>query len=419
MKRHFVLRPLRRLMRVLGYTLLALIVSANLFIVLSGRFYLYKGIANTYLVGKTGPGIYDEDIFYNKRIERPDSAFRWSRAKGYNEYELTSEETEFMQHFDTKAYLVFYRDSLLFEKYFDEHKPATISNSFSAAKTVVALLIAIAYEEGSIKSLDEPVGNYLPEYREHGREQITIRHLLWMSSGISWEESGKNPLSDNAESYYGYDLRGLIARQESVEKPGVRFNYQSGNSQILAFVLEKATGKDLAQYMQEKLWKPLGAESDALWNLDKKDGDEKAFCCLYATAHDFAKVGGLMLHYGKFNGRRILSDHLMHEMYRNPPLKTEEGLPNMRYGLHVWTYKDPSGQADYCRGILGQYIVAIPEKDLIVVRLGTKRDENYEIPLNKRNDRTFVRENEFRVGHPKDLETYLRIADACVKKYKQ
>ena len=119
------------------------------------------------------------------------------------------------------------------------------------------MLIGIAIEEGKIPSVDEPVFTYLPEFKTNGRDVLTIRHLLLMSAGFDWEESGKNPLSEAAEGYYGSDLYGLVTRLRMVEEPGKRFHYQSGNSQILGFILEKATGATLTEYMHAKIWEQL------------------------------------------------------------------------------------------------------------------------------------------------------------------
>ena len=406
---------LRRILRFIGFFVIGLILTINLFILLSGRFYLYKGIANTYLIGKTAPGIYDEDVFYNSKIEKSDEPHKWQVSSNYNSYNLSKEDLNYFKELDTKAFLVFHKGEIVLEKYWGEHDTNTVSNAFSAAKTVVALLIGIALEEGKIKSLDEPVANYLPEFKTNGREVVTIRHLLWMSSGLDWEESGRNPLSDNAESYYGTDLRGMIARQKLIEKPGVRFNYQSGNSQILAFVLEKATGQDLSLYCQEKLWKPLGAESDALWNLDKENGDEKAFCCLYATARDYGKIGSLFLNNGRMGDKQIIDSAYIASMSENPNLQTFESVPNLRYGLHVWTYLDPAGKSVYCRGILGQYIIAIPSEEIVIVRLGVKRAGNYTYPEKEKNNKLFKEENRFELGHPLDLKRYIQIAKKSIK----
>ncbi|MBI1835946.1 MAG: serine hydrolase [Flavobacteriia bacterium] len=267
---------IKKTLKFICYFTLALLIIANLFIILSGRFYLYKGIANTYLKGRSGPSIYDKDVFYNESIQKSKHKDLCLIARNYNSTTIPKKYNAFIKQFETKAFLVFKNDSLVFEKYFDEHQKQTVSNSFSAAKTVVSLLIGVAIDEGKIKSLDEKVGKYIPEFNTGGKEKITIRHLLMMSSGLDWQESGKNPLSENAESYYGSDLYGLVTRQHAIEKPGKRFEYQSGNSQLLGFILEKATKQDLAAYCQEKIWDKIGCEQNAFWSLDKKDGDEKS-----------------------------------------------------------------------------------------------------------------------------------------------
>jgi CubicO group peptidase (beta-lactamase class C family) len=218
-----------------------------------------------------------------------------------------------------------------------------------------------------------------------------------------------NPLSENAESYYGSDLWGLVNRQQVERKPGELFLYQSGNSQLLAFIVEKATGKDLTQYASEKLWKPMGAEADAFWSLDKENGDEKAFCCLYSTSRDFARLGILLANNGKWKDKQLIPEWYFKEMVSNPNMKTEEGVPNTRYGLHVWTFLGYSDPVYYCRGIHGQYIIAIPAKNLVIVRTGNKRASNFEIPESKKGDKAYRDKYDTYIGHPTDLFQYVSL----------
>lgn len=411
------MKILLKTLKYLTFLVLILIISANLLIVLSGRFYLYKGIANTYLVGKTGPSIYDRDIFAYSTIEKSQSASKLPRFNQYNKYTLSEDDREFIENLGTKAFIVMHKDSVLYEEYWGEHTATTVSNSFSAAKTLVALLIGIAIEEGKIKSMDESVSNYIPEFKEGGREVITIRHLLAMASGLDWKESGKDPFSDNAESYYGTDLYSHVTRQRLIRQPGEMFIYQSGNSQLLAFVLEKATGEDLSQYAEEKIWKPIGAEHDIYWSLDREGGNEKAFCCMYATARDFARLGELLVHQGRYEGKQIVPLWFYHEMIAPSALDTEDGIKNSRYGLHIWTYMDPEGQVNYCRGIKGQYVITIPKKDLVIVRLGTERTDKFEIPEDKMADKEYIRKNKDKVGHVKGVFRYIAIANKMVDKH--
>ena len=408
-------RVTKKILRFSFFTFLAVIILLNLFIVLSGRFYLYKGIANTYLVGKAGPSIYERDVFAYTTIQN-DKVDQWETHADLNNYQLSKKDQQFMESLGTKAFLVFRGDTLLYEKYWDSHKKSTVSNSFSAAKTVVALLIGIAIEDGSIKSLDEPVGNYLKAYKSNGKEKITIRHLLMMASGLDWQESAKNPLSENAESYYGSDLWGLVNRQKAIEEPGKTFKYQSGNSQLLGFIIEKATGKTVSEYTEEKLWKKIGAEQEAYWSLDKENGDEKSFCCLYASARDFGRLGKLILNKGKVGNETIVPEWYMNEMTKLVEMGTEEGIPNQRYGLHIWLYNNNNNPIMYCRGIKGQYIANIPSEKLTIVRIGMERKDNFVLPKNfKEVNRKLV---EDKVGHPKDFFEYMRVGQEISKAIK-
>lgn len=411
-----ILSIIKKGLRFIGLLFIALFITANLFILLSGRYYLYKGITCTYLSGKTGPTIYDLNIFAKSKIPKSKSPNEWKKHPKYNRQSIPKKYSSLLKKLETKAFLVFKGDQIIFEKYWGDHKRETVSNSFSAAKTVVALLIGVALDEGKIKSLDEPAFHYLPTFKGGGKEKITIRHLLMMSSGLDWEESAKNPLSENAESYYGTDLQGLVTRQHAIEKPGVRFEYQSGNSQLLGFILEKATKMDLSKYAQIKLWDKIGAEQNAFWSLDKENGDEKAFCCMYACARDFGRLGKLILQKGKWKNKQIISSSFMNIMLKNTNLKTEEGVPNLRYGLHIWTYMGASNPIYYCRGILGQYIISIPKENLVIVRLGMKRDENYKIPKHQQNNKKFILKNRAKIGHPSDLFEIISLGEKMKSK---
>lgn len=391
------------------YTLLALFITFNLFIVLSGRFYMYKGIANTYLIGKTDPTIYDLDVFPYSTVKASGNPVKFTEGNSFNKFQLSQDQLDLMKELDTKAFLVIKNGSLIFEKYWEGHDNETVSNSFSVAKTLVAMLIGIAVEEGHINSLDDKVADYLPEFLEGGKDVVTIRHLLSMSSGLDWEESGKNPFSDNAESYYGTELRRLVLGQEMESEPGKVFKYQSGNSQLLGYILEEATGVDLSEYAESRVWNKIGAEHDAYWSLDKGLGDEKAFCCMYATARDYAKLGQILLQKGCYGDEQIIPSWYYYEMIKPQVLSTEDGIPNYRYGLHTWTYLDPTGKVDYCRGINGQYIITIPSENLLIVRLGSGKRPLITMPEDKLNDQKYLDQNKFKVGHASGLFEYISI----------
>ena len=156
----------------IGISLLTLVVLVNLFIILTGRFYLYKGIANTYLAGKTGPGIYDLNVFQNRMIKASQKTAPWEQDDSFNNVKLSKKERKLMSANGTTAFLVFKDKKIVFEKYREEHDISTVSNSFSAAKTVVSMLVGIAIEEGLIKSIDEPVGNYLEPFTSEEKNTL-------------------------------------------------------------------------------------------------------------------------------------------------------------------------------------------------------------------------------------------------------
>ncbi len=401
-------KVLGKLLRYFLIFFLGIFITFNAFVLLSGRLYMYKGIVNTYLVGKMGPTIYDLEVFDNSTLT-PANNVEFVVHANANTAKISNDDLDFIKENKGRAFLVMQNDTIIYEQYWDRHNQQEVSNSFSVAKTVVSMLIGIAVEDGDIKSLDDPVANYLPEF-EGEKEKVTIRHLLMMASGLDWTESGADPLSDNAESYYGWDLYGQTTSQELIDEPGKVFRYQSGNSQLLAFVLEAATGKEFGEYADEKIWKRIGTTSNAYWSLDREGGDEKAFCCMYSTARDFARLGQLFLNEGKFNGEQVVPAWYIKEMAQPCDMVTENGLENRQYGLHVWTYFGAGSPAVYFRGVAGQYIIAIPDEDMVIVRIGEKRTEKYEIPDDKLKDKHFVLENNDESGHCLGLFRYIAIA---------
>ena len=388
--------------------LLVLLITLNLLIVLSGRFYLYKGIANTYLVGKTAPSIYDLRLSPYSKIYSTNKGLKAIRE---NDFILPLKYDSIFEELDTKAFLVFKSDTMIYERYWGEHNKEVVSNSFSVAKTLVSILVGIAIEDGHINSIDDPVSMYFSEFSNSLNSNLTLRHLLSMSSGLDWDESGKNPFSDNAESYYGKDLKGLIMRKKNKNIPGKIFRYQSGNTQLLAYVIESATGKDLTKYAEEKIWRKIGLEHDLFWSLDKEDGDEKAFCCIYATARDYAKLGLLLLNKGIHNNEQIIPEWYYNEMVSPQNLMTLDGISNYRYGLHIWTYLDPKGKVNYCRGMRGQYIITIPKEKIVIVRLGAKSEKRIRA---SNNDLDKI---SLKLGHSPDLFDYINLAKLIASEY--
>src|SRR5690606_36325392 len=284
--------------RVLTGIFAAIILSAAA-IYFSGKTYLYKAVYYNFA------GIEDNSIFEERLIPAANPQ-PWPVAENYNRTPLPGEFKYKLQELKTAAFLVVCHDSIRQEHYWNGYGPESKTNSFSVAKSVVSMLVGVALKEGKIKSIDQPVADFLPVFKNGGKEKITNRHLLTVSSGLNWDESYSNPFSMTTEAYYGDDLKALVKKQEVETEPGKTFFYKSGNTQILAHVLEAATKQKLSDYAAKHLWHPLGAEQTAEWSLDKKDGTEKAYCCLYSNARDFARLGQLYLKNGIWNGDTII-----------------------------------------------------------------------------------------------------------------
>lgn len=333
------------------------------------------------------PDISDTYIFSSHTVRKADICWDFPEARDFNSYQMTPEENKYLDQYGTVAYLVIQNDSVLYEEYRDGWTPETLSNIFSATKSIVGLLIGIAYDEGYIESLDDKVGKYLPEFKEGDKDKITIRHLLTMSSGLDWDEAYTALVSKTTEAYYGDKIRDLVMNLEVAEEPGKRYSYKSGDTQILSFVLEAALNKEhkekesvtISDYAQEKLWQPVQACNDALWNLDREGGDEKTYCCFNTTARDMAHLARLILHNGNWNGKQVISEKYLQEAI-SPAVYLENEFgdgPLDYYGFQIWIMHYKGMQFPAFRGLGGQYIFAIPQKNAIVVRLGHKRSDEY------------------------------------------
>ena len=186
-------------MKILKRLLLGLIIllgSASLLAVLTGNSHLFKGVASTYLIGNSGPTIDQHDFFENRTVETGTHQ-PWEISPTYNKQE-DKELLDEIEKFNPAAFLIVKQNKIVYEKYWSDYDENSLTNSFSVAKTFVGLLIGIAIDEGKINSVDDPVGNYLPEYKDN--PELTIKHLLTMSSGINFDESYRSPFGAYGKS---------------------------------------------------------------------------------------------------------------------------------------------------------------------------------------------------------------------------
>jgi CubicO group peptidase (beta-lactamase class C family) len=285
---------------------------------------------------------------------------------------------DYLEASGTTTFLVVRDDELLYEKYFNGYDKDSLQTSFSMAKSYASALVGIAIDEGYIKSVDEPITNYIPELlkKDERFKSITIRHLLTMSSGIKYEEGGDLPWgeeADDTKTYYATNLRELALNCQIEGKPGEYFEYNNYNPLLVGMIVERATGMPVSRFLQEQLWKPVGMEADGSWSLDsKKSGFEKMESGVNARARDFARFGMLFAKEGRnWEGEQLISRSWVEESTRADATTD----PSLEYQYFWWVDTPGSKNHFSARGKYGQYIYVAPEKELVIVRLGKEEGE--------------------------------------------
>lgn len=353
--------------------LLALFFLTCTVAVMSGGGYILVAIHDTYMNGRLTPPITDAGSTLTKNVReiaigKPQP---WPFAKDYNQHALPKDVLAKMGGFNTAAFLVIENGAIKQEVYWPGFSAQSRTNSNSVAKSFVGTLIGIALAEGKLHSLDQPVGDFIPEFAIGKRAKLTIRHLLTMSAATDFSESYLNMWAFPARAHFGDDITKLLFSDfQIIGDLGKTHKYDSSNTALLGLVLVKATGMQLSDYAAEKLWKPLGAERPALWSLDHANGVEKAYCCIYATARDFARLGQLYLNGGVWNGQQLIPAQYVAEAISAAPLKDATGLKTERYGYQWWRMQYRGHTVYYGWGYQGQYVAVIPDKNLVMVRLG-------------------------------------------------
>lgn len=347
-----------------------------LLLYVTGYGYLLTAMRTIYLNGHVTAFLEDYQYFDNRTIQSG-SPQPWPVATDYNKVKATEALEAVHKQAQTVSFLVIKNDSLWHESYYEDYGKDSQSNSFSMAKSVVSAALGKAIMEGKIKSLDQKVADFYPEFKGGKAANLTVGDLSSMASGLNWDENYYSPFSITTRAYFDPELDKCILGLKCVDEPGKSYIYLSGNTQLLAMVVEKAVGKSLADYVSEKFWKPMGAEHPALWQTDKENGRVKAYCCIASNARDFARFGKLYEHYGKWNGQQILDSTFVAKSIvpRFPD--------SPQYGYGWWLAEFKGKNVFYMRGHLGQYTIVVPDDKLIIVRLGKGRLANTEGPHSK------------------------------------
>lgn len=350
-------------MIILFYISLFLITVAILFYIF-GYAYLFSGISKTYLRGKSSANI-DDGKFFTSNIIHTTNPVLWDEHPDYNKKDLPKNIVDDLTQSNTASFLVIKDGTLLHQQYWNGYNELSKTNSFSMAKAVTVMLFGKALEEAKIKSIDTNFSEFYDEFKlkPFGKD-LTLKQLAQMESGLNWDENYKNPFLPNARAYYGRSLIKATFSRRFKGKPGERFEYQSGSTQLLGFAVKKAVNQSLSSYLSEKFWIPLGMEQNADWSVDES-GMEKTYCCIHSNSRDFAKLGQLFLDDGKVGDEQILNLDFIEQM-RTPTEKSDE-----IYGMGFWINHDNPIKHYYFLGLQGQYIIMIPEHKMVIVRTGS------------------------------------------------
>jgi len=327
--------------------------------------YLLTAISKIYLKGHTTAYLSDYKNFDNRTLNSSSNPQPWPIHSKFNVANLTEVQEQLIVENQTVAFLLIKNDSIYFEKYYDGYGLDSKSNSFSMAKSYVTSLLGKAIMDGFIQNLDQPVIDFFPELKGEYAKKVTVGDLASMASGQKWDEAYYSPTSVTTAAYFVSDLEKLILEQPIDEIPGKSYEYKSGTTQLLGMLIARATDKKLNDYLYESLWNPMGAEHEALWQLDSKEkGLEKAYCCIASNARDFARLSKLFKNHGKWNGKTLLYSTFIAKSIQ-PRFKESP-----QYGFGWWLKKYKGQEVFMNRGHLGQYVITFTQEDLILVRLG-------------------------------------------------
>jgi CubicO group peptidase (beta-lactamase class C family) len=271
----------------------------------------------------------------------------------------------FMRAQRVRGVLVMQEGRIRLERYTPPHSRQTRWNSFSVAKSVTSTLVGAAMKDGHIRSLDEKVTRYIKGLRGSAYDDVTVRQLLTMTSGVRWNEDYTDVNSDVARMYAqppdpGFDMTVSYVRKLPREAPpGTKWVYKTAETNLVGVLVAEATGKNLADYLSEKIWRPYGMERDAEWMIDDV-GHEQGGCCLAMTLRDFGRFGQFILDGARINGRSVVAKDWLAEA-----TKTHVSTgPGSGYGYQWWTSEDGTFNG---YGIYGQTLHIDRARRLVIV----------------------------------------------------
>ena len=356
---------------------LILLLLALVGAIATGNSFLITAAERTYVDGNVTANINDHKMFNVRDIVTRDPQ-TLPKAPNYNAIPLDSDFRENLQRYNSVSFVVVKDGEVVSENYFGDYHDRSKTNSFSMAKTVTTLLLGIAIEEGLIEGLDQKLSDFLPEFLDDPLgKRATIGQLSLMNSGYEWVEHYYSPFSPTVKLLYGSNVTEFLLARHFSATPGDFWEYSSASTQLLGIILDRVLKQNgvadsVTEYLSKRIWQPLQMNDNALWHTDDA-GMELVFCCINTNARNFARLGMLMLNQGRWNGQQLVAAEFIRKMV------TPLGKPY--YGYSTWLNQNTNPAYYWFSGHLGQYIIVIPEHNMVVVRLGETResDDDYRI----------------------------------------
>ena len=297
---------------------------------------------------------------------------------------------EYLDYFWSDGMIVLHKNEMVYENYWLGNNENKRHISWSVAKSFISALVGIAYEEGLIDSLDDPVTKYLNDFKETGYDGVTIKDILQMSSGVLFNEDYADYDSDinrfGRAVATGTSMRDFSKTLTREREPGTYMHYVSINTQVLGFLLQEVTNKSISQYLYNKIWNPLGMEDSAYFILDDVK-DEFALGGLNATLRDYAKFGLLYLQNGRWNDNQIISKQWIEDSHSTDgihlvPGERETSSNPWGYGYQWWVPGFPD--TDYtASGVYNQYIYIDPLSEIVIAKTSSNYKYTSELQMSK------------------------------------
>ncbi len=330
---------------------------------------LYDGKLDPEILVNTSRNI--DRLFPTRKVYKGDSSIELPRKSRpfeyfqYNDKEETYDLYDYLAIGRVSGLLVLHNGSIAYERYLLGNSDKTRWMSMSVVKSITAMLIGAAIQDGHIQGIDDPIVDYLPQLQGSAYENVTVKQLLQMTSGVAWNETYTDPKSDRRamleaqiDQQPGAILE-LMANLPQAAEPGTRWNYSTGETHVAGALVGAATGMPVADYLSSKIWQPMGMEADATWWLESPDGLEVGGSGLSATLRDYGRFGLFMLQDGIINGERVLPRDWM----RDASSALQAGGETAPYGYMLWIMPDGAYAAV---GIFGQWIYVNPITGIVI-----------------------------------------------------